>query len=136
MQTPAPLPIAFSAIPTPQLHSTYDHRGAGVVYKTVNVRALRLPCSTINVDDVPLINMDEREDLGFGKGVAECKPPFSSMGAGGVVKGSSVFRPSFEILGAGVLVLVLVLVLRYAVSRVLDFQIKSSFWSTGGVGVV
>ena len=70
--------------------------------------------------------------MGFGKGVAECKPPFWITGAGGVVNGSSVYRASFEMLGAGWLLLVL----RSAVFRLSAFRIKSSLWRTGGVGIM
>ncbi|KAK0510034.1 hypothetical protein JMJ35_007428 [Cladonia borealis] len=110
------------------------HRGAGVVCsKTVYPGALRLPCSTIDADDFPFVDMDGREDVGEDKGVAECKPPFWITGAGGVVNGSSVYMPLFEMLGAEGLVLVL----RSAVSRLSAFRIKfSSFWRTGGVGIM
>ena len=85
--------------------------------------------------------------MGGDKGVAECKPPFWSMGVGGVVNGSAVYRPSFEILGGGGLINGLVLVLTPAVlllgislgamrSSLLYFQFKSSFWRTGDVGVI
>ena len=78
--------------------------------------------------------------MGGGKGVAECKPPFWRMGAGGIVNGSAVYRPSFEMLGGGGLMNGLVLLLGMSVgamrSPLLDFQLKSSFWRTGGVGII
>ena len=108
--------------------------------------ALRLTGSTTDVDDVPLADMDGREDVGGDKGVAECKPPFWSMGAGGVVNGSAVYRPSFDMLGGGGLIKRLVLVLRSAVlllgislgdmrSPLLDSQFEPWFGRTGG-GVI
>lgn len=48
------------------------------------------------------------------------------------MNGSTVFRPSFEMLGFGGLVLVL----RSVVIRLSVFRIKALLWSTGGVGGV
>ena len=94
-----------------------------------------------------MVEADAREDVGGDKGVAECKPPFWSMGAGGVVNGSAVYRPSFEMLGGGGVMNGLVLVLTPAVlllgislgvmtSPLLDFQLKPSVWRAGGGDII
>ncbi len=123
--------------------------------------ALVLTSSTTDADDVHFVEVDGRENVAGEMGVAKCKPPFWSMGAGGIVNGmedvlvvvgrggmlSAVYRPSFEMLGAGGVINGLVLVLMPAVlllgislgamrSPLLDFQFKPSFWRTGGGGIV
>ena len=62
--------------------------------------------------------------MGGDKRVAECKPPFWITGAGGVMNRSLVNRPSSVMLGGRGLTNVLVLVLRSAVSALMDFRIK------------
>lgn len=62
--------------------------------------------------------------MGGDKRVAECKPPFWITGAGGVVNRSLVNRPSSVMVGVGGLTNVLVLVLRSAVSPLMEFRIK------------
>ena len=62
--------------------------------------------------------------MGGDKRVAECKPPFWITGAGGVVNRSLVNRPSSVMVGVGELTNVLALVLRSAVSPLMEFRIK------------
>ena len=51
--------------------------------------ALGLTRSARDVDDVLVVEVDRREDVGDERWNAECRPPFSSMGAGGVVNDSA-----------------------------------------------
>lgn len=54
--------------------------------------ALGLTVSIRDVEDVLSSEVDRRVDVGEANGIAECKPPFSSTGAGGIVNGSAVYR--------------------------------------------
>ena len=69
------------------------------------------------------------------------------MGAGGVVNGSAVYKPSFEMLGGGGVINGLVLVLPPVVlllgislgamtSPFLDSQLKPWVWRTGEFGII